>query len=137
MLREKANGMELTDEQVDMLFRITEKELELRRLQKSYESSLTSKEKQSEFSTMTVTLQQKKSVKVVPENLGNRLRNKIKYALDDISNTTMDIFTGTVALFFSAVKFAVYGLVVLVVLIFGYRVALSLYSSYFPAKKRK
>jgi hypothetical protein len=136
-LREKANDMELSEEQVNLLFKIAEKELELRRLQKNYESSLESKEKQSEYSTITITLMETKKVQLMPENLGNRLRNKVKYALDDASNSVMELFTGTLVVFFDALLFVVKGLVVLIVAMAGYRVALVIYRRSFPAQKKR
>ncbi len=130
-IRIKANNMELSKDQLNMLLLLTKNELELKRLARQYESSLTGKEKRSEYATLSITLEQKKDAKIMPENLGNRFRNKIKNALDDIANSSMDIITGSVSLFFAAIKYAVYLIVLFIPLMVCYRVLKRIYSRYF------
>lgn len=127
-LRTKANKMDLTKDQLEILMDLTKKELELKQLQKQYTSSLSDKEQRGEYSMISITLQQQKEIKITPENLKNRLKNKAKQALDDSANSVMDILTGTVSLFFAAIKYAVYLIVLFVPLAVGYKIAKRLYA---------
>lgn len=120
-LRNRTMAIPLDEKQINLLFTLTQKELDLKRLEKQYTSSLAGKQQLSDYSTVTMTLEQKKEVKIMPEDLGERLRLKVKGALDDIANSVMDLLTGSVAVFVSAIQGVIYILLVAMPLIAGYR----------------
>ncbi len=126
-LRTRAMQTELNSNQIDLLFKITEKELALKRLEKQYTSTLSGKQQKSEYATITITLEQKKDVSIIPENLGNQLRLKAKNALTDTANSLMDIITGSIAVFASAIKYVVYTILFVIPLIVGYRALRKIY----------
>ncbi|MCK4550659.1 MAG: DUF4349 domain-containing protein, partial [Candidatus Aenigmarchaeota archaeon] len=63
-LRTRAMQTELNSNQIDLLFKITEKELALKRLEKQYTTTLSNKQQKSSYATITVTLEQKKDVAI-------------------------------------------------------------------------
>lgn len=127
-LRNRTMQIPLDEKQINLLFTLTQKELDLKSLEKQYTSSLTGKQELADYSTVTITLTQKKEVKIMPEDLGERLRLKVKQALDDISNSIMDLLTGSVAVFVFAIKSVVYIILFVLPLIAGYRLLRKLYA---------
>lgn len=127
-LRNRTMAIPLDEKQINLLFMLTQKELDLKSLEKQYTSSLAGKQQLSDYSTVAITLEQKKEVKIMPEDLGERLRLKVKQALDDISNSIMDLLTGSIAVFVFAVKSVVYIILFALPLIAGYRLLRKGYS---------
>ncbi len=127
-LRNRTMQIPLDEKQINLLFTLTQKELDLKSLEKQYTSSLTGKQELADYSTVTITLTQKKEVKIMPEDLGERLRLKVKQALDDISNSVMDLLTGSLAVFVFAIKSVVYIILFVVPLVAGYRLLRKLYA---------
>ncbi len=126
-LRNRTMMIPLDEKQINLLFEITEKELEIKRLERQYSSSLSSKEERSDYSTLAVTLQEKKEISIMPEDLGDELRLKIKRALDEIANSLMDIVTGSIVVFVSAIKYVIYFIVIAIPLLLGFRVMKRIY----------
>ncbi|MBU4299828.1 MAG: DUF4349 domain-containing protein [Nanoarchaeota archaeon] len=126
-IRNRTMQIKLDENQINLLFKITQNELELKRLERQYTSSLSDKQARSEYATITIALVEKKTVKIMPENIGNQLRMKAKNALSDISNSLMDIFTGSIAVFVSAVKYVIYIILFVIPVIFGYRILMGVY----------
>ncbi len=120
-LRNRTMAIPLDEKQINLLFTLTQKQLDLKSLEKQYTSSLAGKQELADYSTVTITLEQKKEVKIMPEDLGERLRLKVKDALDDIANSIMDLLTGSVAVFVSTIRGVIYILLVAMPLIAGYR----------------
>ncbi len=127
-LRNRTMGIPLDEKQINLLFTLTQKELDLKSLEKQYTSSLADKQQLSDYSTVSITLTQKKEVKIMPEDLGARLRLKVKQALDDVSNSIMDLLTGSMAVFVFAIKSVVYIILFVLPLIAGYRILRKVYS---------
>ncbi|MCK4809177.1 MAG: DUF4349 domain-containing protein, partial [Candidatus Aenigmarchaeota archaeon] len=126
-LRNRTLMIPLDEKQINLLFEITEKELEIKRLERQYSSSLSSKEERSDYSTLSVVLEEKKEISIMPEDLGDELRLKIKRALDEIANSLMDIVTGSIVVFVSAIKYVIYFIVIAIPLILGFRVMKRIY----------
>ncbi|MEA2003341.1 MAG: DUF4349 domain-containing protein [archaeon] len=121
-LRNRTMLIPLDEKQINLLFEITEKELEIKGLERRYSSSLSGKEERSDYSTLNVVLQEKKEISIMPEDLGDELRLKIKRALDEIANSLMDIVTGSIVVFVSTIKYVIYFIVIAIPLILGFRV---------------
>ncbi len=126
-LRDRTMMIPLDEKQINLLFEITEKELEIKRLERQYSSSLSGKEERSDYSTLSVVLEEKKDISIMPEDLGDELKLKIKRALDDIANSLMDIVTGSIVVFVSAIKYVIYFIVIAIPLILGFRVMKRIY----------
>ncbi len=127
-LRNRTMLIELDESQINLLFKIIEKELEIKRLEKQYTSSLADKQERSDYSTLTIALQQKKEISIMPENLGNQLRLKVRDALSNIANSLMDIATGSIAVFVSAIEAVIYFILIVIPLIAGFRVLKRIYA---------
>ena len=126
-LRNRTMMIPLDEKQINLLFEITEKELEIKRLERQYSSSLSGKEERSDYSTLSVVLEEKKDISIMPEDLGDELKLKIKRALDEIANSLMDIVTGSIVVFVSAIKYVIYFIVIAIPLILGFRVMKRIY----------
>lgn len=128
-IRNRTMQIALDEKQIDLLLKITQNELELKRIERQYTSSLSDKQARSDYATINIALQEKKTVKIMPENLGNQLRLKAKNALSDIVNSLMDIVTGSLSVFVGAVKYVVYIILLAIPLIFGYRILGRIYNA--------
>ncbi len=128
-IRNRTMQIALDENQINLLLRITQNELELKRLERQYSSSLSDKQARSEYATINIALEEKKTVKIMPENLGNQLRMKMKNALSDITNSLMDIVTGSIAVFVGAVKYVIYIILFVIPLIFGYKILAKVYAA--------
>lgn len=128
-LRNRTMRISLDENQINLLLKITQNELELKRLEKQYASSLSDKQARSEYSTINIALEEKKKVKIMPENLGNQLRLKAKNALSETANSLIDIITGSISVFISAVKYVIYIILLAIPLIIGYRILVRIYNA--------
>ncbi|MBW6462280.1 MAG: DUF4349 domain-containing protein [DPANN group archaeon] len=126
-LRDRTMKIALDENQINLLFRITEKELELKRLEKQYATSLSGKEDISEYSTINIVLQEKKMITVMPENLGDQLRLKVKNSLSNIANSLMDIVTGSITVLVSTTKYVIFFIFLAIPILIGLRILKRIY----------
>lgn len=129
-MRRQIKGMNNTEEKLDLLMKITEKELWVTERMKRYQRQLSEKRQMGEYATVNVEIKERKRVDVWPENLGNRFNSKLKDMVDNIVETLMDTVTDGIELFFKAIQYIIYLAVVLIPLALVYKVAKKVYSRY-------
>ncbi|MFP4633740.1 MAG: DUF4349 domain-containing protein [Candidatus Aenigmatarchaeota archaeon] len=128
--REEAKEKELSEEKLDLLMEITEKELRVRERMKSYERQLGEKQKMAEYSTVRVTLEERRVVDITPGNIGNRFKQQVKEMLDNVVATLIGTVTGAVELFFGVIKLIVYLIVIAVPLALAYKLGKRVYEKF-------
>ncbi|MFB6217289.1 MAG: DUF4349 domain-containing protein, partial [Candidatus Aenigmatarchaeota archaeon] len=88
--REEIKEMELGKKKLDLLMQITEKELEIKEKMKHYQRELGEKRKMAKYSTVRITLEERRVVDIAPENIGNRFNQRVKEMLDNIVTTLIN-----------------------------------------------
>lgn len=126
-MRSEVRMMEVSADRIDLLMRITEKELELKERQKAYLRQLSSAQQRSQLATVTVELRERKDVDLAPENVWNRFKNAVKDMLDSITDIAINTVTDGITLFFRVIQLIIYAVIVLVPLGLAYRVGRRLY----------
>lgn len=129
-IRQEVNQMENNREKMDLLMELTEKELDLKEKQDNYERDLSREEMRGDMATVNVMIKEKKSVKVIPQNIGNRFKNKVQDMLDSIVNILMNIVTFGVTLFFRVIQIIIYLIIIIVPLAFAYKLGKKAYRKY-------
>jgi hypothetical protein len=76
-IRMEIKQMENNAEKLDLLMQLTEKELEIKRKQREYENQLQDKQQRGEYATVKVHLTEKRDIKIVPDDLGQKFKNEI------------------------------------------------------------
>lgn len=131
-MRGEVRRMEMGEERIDLLMRITEKELELHERQKRYLRQLSSAQQRSDMATVNVELRERKDVDLTPDNVWNRFKEAVRDMLDSITEIAINTVTGGITLFFRVLQLIVYAVIVLVPLGLAYRVGRRLYREYWP-----
>jgi len=130
-IRREANSMDLTEEKLDLLMQVTDKELEIMRKKKEYARDLSGKQRRSDFATLNIELREKKAVDIGPENIGNRFKNKVKDMLDSIVTILIDTVTFGVTLFFRVIQLIVYLIIIVIPLALIYKLGKKVYDRYY------
>jgi len=120
-IRAEINEMEVGKDKIDLLMHLTDKELGLKEKEKTYQSILSSKERQGEYATLNVNLKQKKSPTVWPENVLDQFKDRLRKALENTLGILKDLIGGSIEIFFKAIQIAVYIFIVGIVLTVFYR----------------
>lgn len=129
-IREEAMEMEASEEKLDFLMKITEKELEVKEKMKEYERELSQKQTRSDYATLHITLNEKKEVNVWPEDLGSQFNRKVQQAIDGIGNILIETVTFGVVLIFRVMQALVYLMIVAVPAALVYKAARKVYDRY-------
>lgn len=126
-IREEAMEMEASEEKLDFLMKITEKELEVKEKMKEYERELSQKQVKSDYATLHITLNEKKEVDIWPEDLGSQFNRKAQQAIDSIGNILIETVTFGVVLIFRVLQALVYLIIVAIPAALLYKVARKVY----------
>ena len=126
-LFDKAESMELSVDGIELMDKLTQKKLNMMRQMRNYGYSVKNVQEKSEYSTLRVTLTQKKDIELMPEDLGRELMSKLRNAVSSITNALMDLVTVPVVIFIGLVVWIVYALVILIPLFIVYKIAMRLF----------
>ncbi len=129
-LRAEINQMNTDEEKISLLMDLTENELDLAEKQKRYERELSEKQQRGDEATIHVTLRERTSVDIWPENLKNRFMSNVKDMLNSITEIVLGTATTAVVLFFKAVQILVYLIVVLLPVFLVYKAGRWIYERY-------
>lgn len=129
-MREQIREMNNSEEKINLLMELTEKELQVQEKQRHYEQQLSDKQKRGDESTVRITLRERKNVDVWPENLKNRFMNNIREMLNALTDIALGTVTQAVVLFFTAIQAIIYIIVIAIPLLAAYRLARRFYEKY-------
>jgi DNA-binding transcriptional MerR regulator len=107
-IREEVQSMENNAEKLDLLMQITEKELEVQEKRNEYENRLSDKQQRGDYATVNLKLKEKRRIDLMPDDLGQSLKNEVNEMVDNVANTLITTLTGGVEIFFTAVKYLIY-----------------------------
>jgi hypothetical protein len=120
-IRDEINEMRVGKDKIDLLMQLTDKELKLKEKERNYQRALSSKEKRGEYATLNVSLREKKSPTVWPENVLDQFKDRLRRALDNVVKILKDLMGGSIELFFQLIQFAVYIFIIGIVAAAFYR----------------
>ncbi len=136
-IREEIKSMETGEEKIQLLMKVTDNELELQQRKKNFERQLSGKQRRSDLATLTVRVEEKKVARMLPEDVGNRFRDRMKDAIDTSVDAGISVVAGGVALLANVIKWIVYAIIVVVPVAFVYRYAKRFYRRWWPADERE
>lgn len=126
-IREEIMEMAVGKDKIELLMRLTEKELELKRKEKTYQREISSQERRGEYATLQVGIKQKKSPRILPENVLDQFKDRIRTALENVVDILKDLIGGSIELFFRAVQIVVYLFIIGIVVLVSYRLGKGLF----------
>ncbi len=115
-LRSRAEGAELTPELVNTLALLTDKQAELARRLASQKITIAEQQDKARYATFTLTLVEKKPVKILPSEVRREFMLRLRYSLKEAVLTAEEIATGVPLLL---IKAALYALGILAVAAVG------------------
>ena len=130
-IRNEIKEMAVGKDKIELLMRLTEKELELKRKERSYQREISSQKRRGEYATLQVTLKQRKSPKILPENVWNEFKDRIRKALENVVDILKDLIGGGIELFFKAIQIAIYLFIIAIVIGLFYKLAKKLLKGLF------
>jgi len=130
-IREEIQEMPVGKDKIELLMRLTEKELEIKRKERSYQREISSQKRRGEYARLQVTLKQRKSPKILPENVWNEFKDRLRKAFENVVDILKDLIGGGIELFFKAIQLAVYLFIIAIVIGVFYKLAKKLLKSLF------
>jgi len=126
-IREEIREMAVGKDKIELLMRVTEKELELKRKEKTYQREISSQERRGEYATLQIGIKQKKSPRILPENILDQFKDRIRRALENVVDILKDLIGGSIELFFRTVQIVVYLFIIGIVVLVSYRLGKGLF----------
>lgn len=129
-IREEVNKMENDEKKLELLMKVTDRQLELQEKRKRYQRDLSDKQQRGNMATVDINLKEERKVDIWPDNIENRFKDELSQMLDTVVDTVITTFTGGVVLLFKSVKYLVYIGILLLPLGLAYKLGRRLYSRY-------
>jgi len=126
-IREEIREMAVGKDKIELLMRLTEKELELKRKERSYQREISSQRRRGEYASLQVSIKQRKSPKILPENVWNEFKDRLRRALENVVDILKDLIGGSIELFFKSIQIAVYLFIIGAVIVGFYQLGKRLF----------
>ena len=130
-IRNEIKEMAVGKDKIELLMKLTEKELELKRRERSYQREISFQEKRGKYASLQVSIRQRKSPKILPENVWNEFKDRLRKALENVIDTLKNLIGGGIELFFKAIQIAVYLFIVGIIIAVFYRLAKKIFKKFF------
>jgi len=114
-------------ERINLTMDITDKELELKRQENQLAREVDRVRQRGDMATLAITLDQRVSADIWPEDVGNDIRDQLRSVIDDVVSIAIAIFTTSLVVFMTAIQWAIYLLIILAVLWVLFRLLRRLY----------
>lgn len=124
---ERVEEMDVSEDSIRLALRITERKLDVMRMLRQYGYSVEQVEKQAEHANLRITLTQEKEIELMPEDLGQELRTKLRNSIREITNAGMDLITAPIAIFVKIIVWIIYAIIVLIPVYFAIRILLKVF----------
>jgi len=126
-IRSEIKEMAVGKDKIELLMKLTEKELELKRKERSYQREISSQKRRGEYASLQVSIKQRKSPKILPENVWNEFKDRIRRALENVVDILKDLIGGSIELFFRVLQIVVYLFIIGVIVAVFYRLVKGLF----------
>lgn len=130
-MRNQIKKMNTSEEKIQLLMGLTEKELWVKERQRYYQHQFGEKYERGEYSTFNIDLRERKEVEIWPENIGNQFNEELKEMMDTVTMTLINTVTGGIEIFFKAIEWIIYLAIVLIPLGITYKISKKIYKGYF------
>ncbi|MDY6774899.1 MAG: DUF4349 domain-containing protein [Halobacteria archaeon] len=125
--RSEIAEMNASAEKLDLLMEVTEKELEVKEKMSRYRTELAQKRQRSEYATVRIEVRERRQPEIVPDNIGDRFRNEVRQMIETVVNILITTVTGGVVVFFRAIQYLIYLVVVAVPVFVAYKLGRWMY----------
>ncbi|MBL7160117.1 MAG: DUF4349 domain-containing protein [Candidatus Aenigmarchaeota archaeon] len=123
----KAEKMNVSSESIDVVMRLTDKKMELMRRLKQYGYSIKNVKEKAKLSTLSVTLTEKKKIKLVPEDMRRNILIKIKEAFGNIVDMLTELITMPILILVRLFVWVIYVVIVIVPLFVVFKLLLKFF----------
>ncbi len=117
-IRQEALEMPPGAEKVELLKMITDEEKNLVGDQAYFQRDLMDRERDSDMAKVSITIEEKITPVLWPEDLGNRFRDKINNAIESITVSFMNILVNSFILAIKVIEYLLYALIIIIPVIF-------------------
>jgi hypothetical protein len=128
-IRKKVKKMENTEKKLDLLMKITDKQLEAKEKMNRYQNDLEDKQKRGNYATVRIDIQEKRKVDITPDNLDNKFKDEVKEMLETVTNTLINTLTGGIEIFFTTIQYLIYLAIMLIPAGAAYRIGKRIYKA--------
>lgn len=126
-LLERVEELNVSTESIELIMKITNRKLDVMRLLKSYGYSVEKVEEKAKYASLSVTINQEKKIKLMPEDMGRELRSKLRKSVRDIVNALMDLVTVPITIFVKIIVWIIYAIIVLIPIFIAVKVLLRVF----------
>lgn len=126
-IRGEIKEMKVGKDKIDLLMEVTDKELVLKQKEGGYQREISGQERRGEYATLNVSLYQKKSPKIWPEDVLDQFKDRLRGTLDKVVEILKDLVGGSIELLFRTIQIAAYVFIVGIILAGAYRVGRKLF----------
>jgi len=127
LLKKAEQGLNVTDYNLEIIMKITNKRLEVMRLLREYGYSIEQTQKESDYTTVTVRLTQEKQIKLIPEDMGKELRTKIRNSIQDVTMVGIDLITVPIVVLTKVLVWILYVFIVLIPAFIGVKLLVKIF----------
>ena len=121
-IREEIKKMPAGKDKIELLMKLTDKELEIKRKERNYQREVSYEKRRGMYATLEVSLKQKKSPKIWPENVLAQFKDRIRKALEKVVEILKDLIGGSIELFFKVIQIAIYLFIIALVAGFFFKI---------------
>lgn len=130
-MKQEVQSMDLDDERIELTRDITERQLELKERLNRIQSEVDRVNRQGEMATLQVTLEERLSAEIWPNDTGNEFRDELSDTFDRIVDIAIAIVTTTLVVLMTTIQWAIWIIISLLVVWFAYRLLRRLYGSWY------
>lgn len=130
-MKAELSALPVDTERIDLTMDITERQLDLKQRENRLSQQVDRVARRGEMATLRVTLSERRSAEVWPEDLGNDFRDQLRQAIDEVVDTAIAIVTTSMVVLMTAIQWVIYLLIVLAVLWLAFRLLRRLYRRWY------
>ena len=130
-MKDEAQSMPLDAERIELTMDITERQLDLKERENSLQSNLDRITQRGDMATLNVTLEERLSANIWPEDLGNEFKDELRETIQRVVEIAIAIVTTSIVVLMTALQWAIWLLIGLGVLWFAWRLVRRLYKRWY------
>jgi hypothetical protein len=136
-IRGEIKAMKISEEKIELLMKVTDKELLLKQEERQYQREILTKKRQGDFASLNLTIEQKRVAKIWPENVLNRLKDRLRIAFDNSVEILRNTIGGGIELFFKVIQGIFYLAIIVIPLAITWRIGKTIYQRYWKQRLEK
>lgn len=113
-IEKELKNMEVSVDKFDLLDELTQRKLDLASKEKKFQREIAQANQKGEFATVNITLEERISPEIMPEDVGAKFKDGLSKAIESIVDSLINVVTVTISLIFTVLEYAVYALVIII-----------------------